>query len=50
MSRHGQRTVSQIEARTDWLLSSLGQYFRAAGATAELVVNVNGEEIRFNLT
>lgn len=49
MSRHGQRTVSQIEAREDWLLSSLVQYFKAAGATAKLVVVVNGEQIEFDL-
>ena len=47
MSKNGQRTVSQIEARADWLLSSLSAYIKAAGGTAELVVKVSGEEIRF---
>src|SRR6184192_1436045 len=47
MSKNGQRTVSQIEARADWLLSSLAAYIKAAGRTAELVVKVSGEEIRF---
>lgn len=50
MSATGQRTVSQIEAREDWLLSSLAAYIKAAGGTAELVVNVGDEEIRFNIT
>lgn len=47
MSATGQRTVSQIEAREDWLLSSLAAYIKAAGGTAELVVNVGDEELKF---
>lgn len=49
MSSTGQRTVSQIEARDDWLLSSLAAYIRAAGGTAELVVTVGDDELRFTI-
>lgn len=49
MSSNGQRTVSQIEAREDWLLSSVASYIRAAGGTAELTVTVNGDELRFKI-
>lgn len=45
--RSGRQTVGEIEARQDWLLSSVAAYVRAAGGTAELVVTVNGEELHF---
>jgi len=45
----GRVTVSQIEARSDWLVSRLAAYIRAAGGTAELVVYVNNDELRFPL-
>lgn len=48
-SRTGRITVSQIEGRDDWLLSSLAAYFKACGATAELVVTVAGEEFTFSI-
>ncbi len=47
--RSGRVTVSQIEVRKDWKLSSLGAYFRACEATGELVVSVNGQVLRFEL-
>jgi hypothetical protein len=46
---NGRITVAQIEARQDWLLSSLTAYFKAAGAEAELVVTVDGERFIFEL-
>lgn len=49
LSQSGQRTVSQIESRSDWLLSSVAAYIRAAGGTAELLVKVGSEEISFRL-
>lgn len=45
--RSGRITVSQIENRDDWLLSSLAAYFKACGAVAELTVKVAGEEFSF---
>ncbi|MBO0676812.1 hypothetical protein JRC04_04985 [Mycolicibacterium sp. S2-37] len=48
-ARSGDVNVSQIEKRKDWKLSSLLNYFRAAGAEAELVVTVRGKTLRFNL-
>lgn len=47
--RSGKNTVLQIEGRKDWLLSTLAAYFTAAGASAELVVKVAGEEFRFTV-
>lgn len=44
-----QTTVSQIERRDDWKLSTLAAYINAAGGTAALVVTVNGDEMRFPL-
>lgn len=46
---HGQKTVSQIEARSDWLLSSVAAYIKAAGGTADLVVTVGDEQIVFDI-
>lgn len=48
--RSGRVTVAQMEARDDWTLSKLGQYIAAVGGVAELVVTVNGEELRFKVT
>ncbi len=42
-------TIRQLERRKDFLVSRLAAYVNAAGGTAELVVNVNGQELRFNL-
>ena len=47
--RSGRVTVAQIEARTDWLVSSLSSYLGAVGAVGELVVTVNDQELRFSL-
>lgn len=47
--RSGHITVAQIEARTDWLVSSIAAYVRACGGTAELRVRVSGQELTFNL-
>jgi transcriptional regulator with XRE-family HTH domain len=47
--RSGRVTVALTEGRDDWLLSSLSAYFKAAGATAELVVTVAGEEFVFTI-
>lgn len=45
----GQAAVSKIERQTDLLLSTLASYIHAAGADAELVVTVAGQELRFDL-
>lgn len=45
----GRQTVSQIESRKDWLLSSVSAYIRAAGGTAELIVKVGDTELRFTI-
>ena len=42
-------TIRQLERRKDFLVSRLAAYVNAAGGTAEVVVNVNGQELRFNL-
>lgn len=47
--RSGRVTVAEIEARKDWLVSSLSNYLQACGAAGELVVQVAGEEMRFQL-
>lgn len=47
--RSGRITVSQIENRDDWLLSSLAAYFKACGAVAELKVTVNGTEFIWSI-
>ena len=47
--RSGRVTVAEIEGRQDWLLSSLTNYLRACGAAGELVVQVAGEEFRFDI-
>lgn len=50
MSRaSGQRTVSQMEARSDWLLSSLVRYLDAVGAEATMTISVNGREFHWQL-
>lgn len=41
--------VYKIESRSDWLMSTIAAYLAALGATAELVVTVNGEEWRFEM-
>lgn len=45
----GQAAVSKVENQNDLLLSTLASYIHAAGATAELVVTVAGQELRFDL-
>lgn len=45
----GRVTVAQMEQREDWLLSRIGAYVAALGGTAELVVRVAGEELRFDV-
>lgn len=45
----GQAAVSKLERQTDLLLSTLASYIQAAGAEAQLVVTVAGEEIRYDL-
>lgn len=46
----GRQTVSQLEARNDWLLSKLVDYIRAAGGSAVLTVTLPNEVLEFNLT
>lgn len=46
----GRATVSQMEMRDDWLLSRIASYVQACGGEAELVVHVNGQTLRFNIT
>jgi hypothetical protein len=41
--------VRQMEARKDWLLSRLAGYLAAVGATADLVVNVGGQELVYEI-
>lgn len=45
----GQAAVSKLERQSDLLLSTLASYIQAAGADAQLVVTVAGEEIRYDL-
>ena len=45
----GRVTVAQIEARTDWTVSGLSAFIRAAGGDAELVISIAGGELRFAL-
>jgi transcriptional regulator with XRE-family HTH domain len=45
----GRITVAQIEGRQDWLLSTISAYVRANGGTAVLYVNVNGQELEFEV-
>lgn len=47
--RSGRVTVAQIEARTDWTLSGLVAYIRAASGTGVLLVDVAGERFEFSL-
>lgn len=47
--RNGQRTVSQMEARDDWLVSKVAAYVQALGGTAKLTVMVNGEELQYRI-
>lgn len=42
-------TVRQMERRRDFLVSRLAAYIHAAGGTAELLVSVNGQELRFDV-
>lgn len=47
----GQRTVSQIEQRTDWMLSSLVRYIIASGAEAAMTVTFgDGRQVALPLT
>lgn len=45
----GRVSVAQLEARDDWLVSRIAAYLKACDATAELVVTVNGHELRFDV-
>lgn len=45
----GQAAVSKLERQRDLLLSTLASYIHAAGAEAELVVTVGGQELRYAL-
>lgn len=45
----GQAAVSKLERQDDLLLSTLACYIHAAGAEAQLVVTVGGNEIRYDL-
>lgn len=45
----GQAAVSKLERQDDLLLSTLASYIHAAGAEAQLVVTVGGNEIRYDL-
>ncbi|AID58967.1 hypothetical protein PBI_GAIA_151 [Mycobacterium phage Gaia] len=42
-------TINQLENRADIKLSTLEKYVRGAGGTAELVVQVNGKTLRFDI-
>lgn len=45
----GQAAVSKLERQSDLLLSTLANYIRAAGAEAQIVVTVAGQELRYDL-
>ena len=45
----GQRAVSHLESRSDWLLSSLADYLQAAGAHATLSIRIGEEEFTYRL-
>ena len=47
--RSGRVSVAQMEGREDWLVSRLAAYIHASGGTAELIVKVNGRELRFRV-
>lgn len=47
--RSGRQTLSQFESRGDWLFSSVRNYLNAVGATAQIVITVNGKELWFDL-
>lgn len=42
-------TTGQMEKRDDWLVSRLVAWIHAAGGNAELIVTINGGELRFPL-
>lgn len=42
-------TVRQMERRPDFLVSRLAAFIDAAGGSAELVVKVNGQILKFNV-
>lgn len=46
---NGRITVAQIEARQDWLLSTISSYIAALGGSAVLVVDVNGQQLQFEI-
>ena len=50
---HGGReiasAITRMENRSDWLVSRLRTYINAAGGSAELVVYIDGKELRFQL-
>lgn len=45
-----QGQVSRLERQSDMLLSTLSAYFTALGASATLVIDVNGETLECTLT
>lgn len=46
---NSRQQVNNTEARKDWLVSTVAQYIAAAGGTATLTVEVNGETLEFEL-
>ncbi|WP_221220469.1 hypothetical protein [Mycolicibacterium sp. BK634] len=43
------KKVTQMELRNDWLLSTVAKFIAAAGGTATLTVEINGQTLEFPL-
>jgi transcriptional regulator with XRE-family HTH domain len=48
--RVGQAAVSKIERQSDMLLSTLSAYLSALGVDAQIVVEVGGQTMTYDLT
>jgi transcriptional regulator with XRE-family HTH domain len=46
----GQAQISKIERQSDMLISTLASYFEALGVTAQIVVDVGGKTVTYDLT
>lgn len=46
----GQAAVSKIERQSDMLLSTLSGYLTALGVNAQIVVEINGQILTYELT
>ena len=44
------RSLLRLESRPDWKLTTIADYLASAGAHADLVVRVNGQELSFKIS